>query len=37
MMMASMNDVVPFFDSARMATEYYEKIYNAPQDAPAGE
>ena len=37
MMMASMNDVVPFFDSARMATEYYEKIYNAPVDAPAGE
>lgn len=23
----SMNDVVPFFDSDRMATEYYEKMY----------
>ena len=23
----SMNDVVPFFDSARMAAEYYEKMY----------
>lgn len=26
----SMNDVVPFFDSDRMATEYYEKLYDAP-------
>ncbi len=25
--MQSMNDVVPFFDSSRMAREYYEKIY----------
>lgn len=24
----SMNDVVPFFDADRMATEYYEKIYS---------
>ena len=23
----SMNEVVPFFDSDRMVTEYYEKIY----------
>jgi starch phosphorylase len=23
----SMNDVVPFFDSDRMAAEYYEKMY----------
>lgn len=29
MMLSSMNDVAPFFDSARMATEYYEKIYNS--------
>jgi len=26
----SMNDVVPFFDSARMVDEYYKKIYDAP-------
>jgi starch phosphorylase len=26
-MMESMNTVVPFFDSERMATEYYEKMY----------
>ena len=26
--MESMNTVVPFFDSARMATEYYEKMYS---------
>lgn len=26
-MMESMNSVVPFFDSERMATEYYEKMY----------
>lgn len=25
----SMNDVVPFFDSDRMATEYYDKLYDA--------
>lgn len=25
----SMNDVAEFFDSTRMATEYYEKMYNA--------
>ena len=25
----SMNDVVPFFDSDRMAAEYYEKLYDA--------
>ncbi|MGJ8697594.1 MAG: alpha-glucan family phosphorylase [Verrucomicrobiaceae bacterium] len=25
----SMDDVVPFFDSDRMATEYYEKLFNA--------
>jgi starch phosphorylase len=25
----SMDDVVPFFDSDRMATEYYENLYNA--------
>ncbi len=25
----SMNDVVPFFDSDRMATEYYEQLYDA--------
>ena len=25
-----MNDVVPFFDSNRMATEYYENLYDAP-------
>lgn len=29
MVLQSMNDVVPFFDSGRMATEYYEKLYNA--------
>jgi starch phosphorylase len=23
----SMNEVVPFFDSDRMVTEYYERIY----------
>ncbi|HRJ28930.1 MAG TPA: alpha-glucan family phosphorylase [Cyclobacteriaceae bacterium] len=27
MMKAGMKDVVPFFDSARMADEYYEKLY----------
>jgi starch phosphorylase len=27
LMLQSMNDVVPFFDSDRMATEYYTKIY----------
>ena len=25
--LGSMNDVVPFFDSDRMADEYYKKIY----------
>lgn len=29
LVLQSMNDVVPFFDSDRMATEYYEKLYNA--------
>lgn len=29
MIRASMTDVVPFFDSDRMAAEYYEKLYNA--------
>ena len=29
MMLRSMNDIVPFFDADRMATEYYEKIYDA--------
>ncbi|GAA4835287.1 alpha-glucan family phosphorylase [Algivirga pacifica] len=24
----SMNDVLPFFDSSRMASQYYEKVYN---------
>jgi starch phosphorylase len=28
MMLQSMNDVVPFFESDRMAAEYYEKVYN---------
>ena len=28
MVLHSMNDVVPFFDSNRMATEYYEKLYD---------
>ena len=28
-MKASMRDVVPFFDSGRMAREYYEKMYEA--------
>jgi glycogen phosphorylase len=27
-MKASMTDVLPFFDSGRMAREYYEKLYN---------
>jgi len=26
---SSMNDVLPFFDSGRMAEEYYEKLYNS--------
>lgn len=34
--MNSMNDVVPFFDSDRMADEYYEKIYNAAVLESAG-
>ena len=28
-MKASMKDVLPYFDSARMAEEYYEKLYLA--------
>jgi hypothetical protein len=24
-----MKDVLPYFDSSRMADEYYEKLYNA--------
>lgn len=28
MVLNSMNDVVPYFDSDRMVTEYYEKIYS---------
>lgn len=30
LVLAGMNDVVPFFDSDRMATEYYDKLYDAP-------
>ena len=30
LVLASMNDVVPFFDSDRMAEEYYETLYDAP-------
>jgi len=26
---SSMNDILPFFDSGRMAEEYYEKLYNS--------
>jgi len=29
LMLRSMNDVVPFFDADRMATEYYQQIYDA--------
>ncbi len=29
MMLRSMNDVVPFFDADRMATEYYQQVYDA--------
>jgi len=29
LVLQSMNDVVPFFDSDRMATDYYEKLYDA--------
>jgi starch phosphorylase len=29
LVLQSMDDVAPFFDSDRMATEYYEKVYNA--------
>lgn len=29
----SMNDVAPFFDSDRMATEYYDNLYDAPYHA----
>ncbi len=28
----SMQDIVPYFDSDRMAAEYYEKLYNKPQE-----
>lgn len=30
---ASMHDVVPAFDSDRMALEYYEKLYSLPQES----
>ena len=30
LVLSSMDDVVPFFDSDRMATEYYENLYDAP-------
>ncbi|QDK77492.1 alpha-glucan family phosphorylase [Spirosoma sp. KCTC 42546] len=33
MIKASMQDVVPYFDSDRMATEYYEQLYSLPQEA----
>jgi starch phosphorylase len=29
LVLQSMDDVAPFFDSDRLATEYYEKVYNA--------
>ncbi|HCK21151.1 MAG TPA: hypothetical protein DHW15_03020, partial [Bacteroidetes bacterium] len=29
----SMRDVVPYFDSNRMADEYYQKLYNSEYDA----
>lgn len=32
-MKQSMQDVVPYFDSNRMAQEYYEKLYHAPYRA----
>jgi len=35
MMLRSMNDVVPFFDSDRMAAEYYTKIYAGNSVEPA--
>ncbi|MVM39398.1 alpha-glucan family phosphorylase [Spirosoma sp. HMF3257] len=31
MIKASMEDVVPYFDADRMATEYYEQLYSLPQ------
>ncbi|WP_338874642.1 alpha-glucan family phosphorylase [Spirosoma sp. SC4-14] len=31
MMKNSMHDIVPYFDSDRMAAEYYEKLYSLPQ------
>ena len=34
LVLQSMDDVVPFFDSDRMATEYYENLYNAHRAAP---
>ncbi|QIP15147.1 alpha-glucan family phosphorylase [Spirosoma aureum] len=34
-MKSSIHDVVPYFDSNRMATEYYEKLYSLPQDVPS--
>jgi starch phosphorylase len=33
LVLQSMSDVVPFFDSDRMATEYYENLYNAHRTA----
>ena len=32
MMFNSMNDVTPFFDSERMVTQYYQDIYNEPEN-----
>ncbi len=34
MIKSSIRDIVPYFDSDRMATEYYEKLYSLPQTAP---
>lgn len=33
MLRASMRDILPYFDSARMATEYYEKLYSLHQES----
>ncbi|GAB3786975.1 alpha-glucan family phosphorylase [Spirosoma horti] len=33
MLKASMGDILPYFDSERMATEYYEKLYSLPQES----
>ena len=35
MIKSSMRDVVPYFDSDRMATDYYEKLYSLPQKVAA--